>query len=238
MPRSKLSSAGLSNRLLAKLPRTVYGRLAPHLRVVALKLGDVVDIVGQKSQFAYFPTTAVISLMCVMENGETSEIGMLGNEGMTAMAICLGVGVASSQAVVQVAGDAIQIRATALKEEFDRQGPLHDLLLRYVYSLVAQIAQSAGCNTHHTVEARLSRWLLIVSDRVSTDELLLRHDFLSQMLGTHRSAVTIAAGALRAAGLIRYSRGKITITNRQGLEDSACECYRAVRVAYARAKLE
>jgi hypothetical protein len=172
-----------------------------------------------------------------MENGAMVEIGMVGNEGATAMATCLGMDSSPPHTIVQVAGGALRIRAAKLKVEFDRGGALHDLMLRYIHALVAQISQSVGCNTHHLLEARLSRWLLIVRDRVPSDELLLRHEFLSQMLGTRRSAVTIAAGALRGAGLIRYARGKIAILDRPGLEASACECYRVVRTVFDTALL-
>lgn len=157
---------------------------------------------------------------------------MVGNEGTTAMATCLGVEAAATHTIVQLAGDALRIRATKVKAEFDRGGAFHDLMLRYIHALVAQVSQSVGCNTHHLLEARLSRWLLIVRDRVPSDQLLLQHEFLSQMLGTGRSAVTVAAGTLRAAGLIRYSRGRITILDRDGLEASACECYGVVKAAF------
>ncbi len=223
--------------MLADLPRAVSARLAPSLKLVSLELGDVIDKLGEHNRYAYFPTTAVISMTCVMANGETAETGMIGREGMTALALCLGVAGAPSHAVTQVAGDALRISVRSLKLELDRNGALRDLLLRYIYTLFVQISQSVGCNTHHPIGARLSRWLLIVRDRVSSDELLLRHDFLSTMLGTQRSAVTIAAGLLRKAGLIRYSRGKITILSRRGLEAHACECYRAVKRAHDRAGL-
>jgi hypothetical protein len=225
------------NRLLDALPRAVYERLKPDMRLVTLAAEKVVDVPGTASRYVYFPTTAVVSMLCTMENGKRVETGMIGNEGTTAASACLGASAAAPLAMVQVAGDAVRVRAPKLKAEFDRGGVLHDLVLRYVHALLAQVSQSVGCNSHHLLEARLSRWLLIVRDRVATDELPLEHEFLSNMLGTGRSAVTVAAGALREAGLIRYARGKVTILDREGLEASACECYGVVRTAYERARL-
>ena len=237
MSQSNNGSSHVGNHLLDALPRKSYRRLLPSLEPVTLALEDIVATPGTPAEFVYFPTTAVFSMLCVMERGAMVEIGMVGKEGMTGMATCLGVDISSALTIVQVAGDALRISAPSLKREFDRGGALHDLLLRYVYALIAQISQSVGCNTHHLLEGRLSRWLLIVRDRVPSDTLVLQHEFLSQMLGTGRSAVTIAAGGLRAAGLIRYARGKITILDREGLEATACECYGVVRAAFERAHL-
>jgi hypothetical protein len=237
MPRPNHAIPPIANHLLAALPGKAYKRLEPSLSAVSLELGQVVDTPGTPSRFVYFPTTAVLSMLCTMENGEMVEIGMVGNEGATAMATCLGMDTSPAHTIVQVAGSALRIRTTKLRVEFDRGGALHDLMLRYIHALIAQISQSVGCNTHHLLEARLSRWLLVVRDRVPSDELLLQHEFLAQMLGTRRSAVTIAAGALRGAGLIRYTRGKIAILNRAGLEASACECYEVVRTAFEAARL-
>ncbi len=237
VPLAKPESDAIGNRLLAALPRKTYGRLRPGLLLVPLAIGNVIATPGTSPKYVYFPTTAVLSMLCTMQNGAKAEVGMIGKEGTTATGPCLGVDGSSTLTIVQVAGDALRIRTTKVKAEFDRGGAFHDLILRYVHALVAQISQSVGCNTHHLIEARLSRWLLIVRDRVPTDELRLEHVFLSQMLGTGRSAVTIAAGGLRDAGLIRYSRGKISILDRPGLEASACECYKVVRAAYERANL-
>jgi hypothetical protein len=237
MPIPNSASPPIANHLLAALPGKTYKRLHANLTLVSLELGKVVAAPGTPARYVYFPTTAVLSMLCTMKNGAMVEIGMVGCEGTTAMATCLGVDASSTRTIVQVAGDALRIRAPKLKAEFDRGGALHDLILRYVYALVAQVSQSVGCNTHHLVEARLSRWLLIVRDRVPSDILLLQQEFLAQMLGTQRSAVTIAAGGLRNAGLIRYARGKITILDRVRLEASACECYAVVRDAYAAARL-
>ena len=237
MSKSNHGSPYAANRLLAELPRKAFDRLEPNLEVVTLTLGDTTDTAGTSSRYVYFPTTAVLSMLCTMNDGAKVEVGMVGNEGMTGMATCMGMSTSAPLTIVQVAGDAVRIRAQKLKAEFDRGGALHDLLLRYLHAFVAQISQSVGCNTHHVLEARLSRWLLIVRDRVPTDRLLLQHEFLSQMLGTGRSAVTIAAGELRDAGLIRYTRGKITVLDRVGLEASACECYGVVRSAFERARL-
>jgi Crp-like helix-turn-helix protein len=237
MPSQNHSSPPIANHLLAALPHKVYKRLLPNLTPVSLALGQTVATPGTSARYIYFPTTAVLSMLCAMKNGETAEIGMVGNEGTTAIATCLGMDALPPLTIVQVAGDALRIRASKLKAEFDRGGALHDLLLRYVHALMAQVSQSVGCNTHHLLAARLSRWLLIVRDRVPTDELLLQHEFLSHMLGTRRSAVTIAAGVLRRAGLIRYARGKITVLDRSALEASACECYGVVKAAYEASRL-
>jgi hypothetical protein len=195
MSQSPYTSPNVGNHLLDALPPKAYKRLQPSLESVSLALEDILASPGKPAEFVYFPTTAVCSMLCVMESGAKVEIGMVGQEGMTGMATCSGVKSSPSLTIVQVAGDALRIHATRLKKEFDRGGALHDLVLRYAYALVAQISQSVGCNTHHLLEARLSRWLLIVRDRVGSDELLLEHQFLSQMLGTGRSAVTIAAGS-------------------------------------------
>jgi CRP-like cAMP-binding protein len=232
MPGSRQAAPPIENLLLAGLPRAAYRRLIPSLELVPLALGEVIDRRGEPSRFVYFPTTAVISMMCVMANGRVAETGMVGLEGTTGTGTCLGAGAALSHTVVQVAGEALRIKERTLRTEVDRSRALHGLMLRYVAALLVQISQSVGCNTHHPIEARLSRWLLVVRDRVSSDALLLRHEFLSQMLGTRRSGVTIAAGSLRAAGLIRYTRGRIEIIDRAGLEASACECYAIVRAAF------
>lgn len=237
MSRPGPASPLIENHLLAALPHKCYKRLEPNLTAVSLELEQVVDTPARPARYVYFPTSAVLSMLSTMENGAMVEIGMIGNEGATAIATCLGTNTSPPHTIVQVAGDALRIRASKLKAEFDRGGALQDTLLRYIRGLVAQISQSVGCNTHHQLGARLSRWLLIVRDRVPSDELLLQHEFLSQMLGTGRSAVTIAAGALRDAGLIRYARGKIAILDRPGLEASACECYGVVKAAVATARL-
>jgi hypothetical protein len=237
MPRPKDSLTPSANRLLAALPPKAYARLLRHLTPVSLALRHVVESPGRPIQKVYFPTTAVLSMLCTLDGDATVEIGMIGNEGTTAVATCLGLEISPQLTVVQVAGEALMLDATRLKAEFDRGGTLHDLLLRYLSALIAQISQSVGCNTHHLIEARLSRWLLIVQDRVASGEMFLEHEFLSQMLGTGRSAVTIAAGSLRNAGLIRYARGRITVLDRAGLEGSACECYGKVKAAYEAAHL-
>jgi hypothetical protein len=237
MSRPSSAFPPIANHLLAALPHKSYKRLEPSLTALSLELGQIVDTPATPARYVYFPTSAVLSMLCTMENGAMVEIGMIGNEGATAIATCLGTNTSPPHTIVQVAGDALRIRASKLKAEFDRGGALQDVMLSYIRAFVTQISQSVGCNTHHQLGARLSRWLLIVRDRVPSDELLLQHEFLSQMLGTGRSAVTIAAGALRDAGLIRYARGKIAIVDRPGLEASACECYGVVKAAFATARL-
>jgi CRP-like cAMP-binding protein len=235
MPRPKYAPIG--NYLLAALPLKVYGRLLPDMEVVALRLELVLHKSGEPIKYVYFPTTAVLSMLCTMKSGDMVETGMVGNEGVAGLATCLDSDTSSPYTIVQVAGEAVRISARSIRKEFDRGGALHSLLLRYLNVLFLQVSQSVGCNTHHLLEARLSRWLLIVRDRVASDVLLLQHEFLSHMLGTHRSGVTMAAGALRTAGLIRYARGKITILDHEGLEASACECYEVIRMAFEHARL-
>jgi CRP-like cAMP-binding protein len=234
MPRPPQESPAVGNQLLASLPRKTYERLLPDMKLVTLEVDEVIDAPLEPARHVYFPTTAVLSALCVLEKGRRVEICMMGHEGMSGMLGCLGAQKSTGITVVQVAGDAIRIGTRAFRKEFDRNDALHELVLRYIGALVVQISQSVGCNTHHLLEARLSRWLLIVRDRVETDELLLDHAFLSQMLGTGRSAVTLAAGSLRDAGLIRYARGRIKILDHAGLRATSCECYAVVKTAFDR----
>jgi len=213
------------NRLLAALPRSEYERVVPHLERVSLPQGKILFEAGDLVRHAYFPTDGVVSLLSITEDGETVEVAMVGKEGMTGVPIILRVGITPYRSMVQIPGEAMRIKADALTTEFNRNGHLQDLLLRYTHSLLAQVTQSAICNRFHTVDARLGRWLLVIRDRIRSETFYLTQEFIAHMLGTPRTVVTVAANKLQDAGLIRYKRGKITILNRQGLESAACECY-------------
>lgn len=217
-----------NNRILAALPRAEYESLLPYLKEVHLPRGKVLFEEGDLITHAYFPLSGVVSLLCMTEAGETVEVAMVGNEGMVGVPIILRVGLTVHRSMVHIQADALRIRSDLLKVEFDRNGPLQDLLLKFTHTLIAQITQSAVCNRFHTVEARLGRWLLVIYDRVRKDTFSLTQEFISHMLGTPRTVVTVAANKLQDAGYIHYRRGKITILDRQGLESAACGCYRVV----------
>ena len=225
MPTPIGMSNPADNRLLAALPRAEYERLIPHLEVVHLPRGKILFDVGACIPYAHFPLKGVISLLGMTEDGETVEVAMVGNEGMLGIPIILKAGLALHRGMVQIPAEALRINSEVLKLEFNRSGKLQELLLGFTHSLIAQISQSATCNRFHTVERRLGRWLLVIDDRVRNQTFSLTQEFISQMLGTPRTVVTVAANKLQDAGLIRYRRGKITILNRPGLESAACECY-------------
>jgi CRP-like cAMP-binding protein len=217
------------NRLLAALPREEYARLAPHLELVRLTPGKILYNAGDLVRHAFFPKAGMICLLSTTESGRTIEVGMIGNEGTSGIAIILRGAVTPCRVMVQLAGNAVRVRADVLRAEFNRGGRFQDLLLRYTHTLLVQIAQSAACNSFHTVEERLCRWLLVSRDRVQADTIHLTQEFLSLMLGVPRTSVTMIAGSLQKQGLIKYSRGKISILDRRRLEAVSCECYRVVR---------
>lgn len=217
------------NHLLAALPRGEYERLSPSLELVRLVPGKILQNVGDTIRHAYFPKGGMICLLSTTESGRTIEVAMIGNEGMSGTPIVLGSRTAPYQVMVQLMGNALRVRADVLREECRRGGRLQELLLRYTYTQLTQIVQSAACNRFHTVEERLCRWLLVGRDRVQTDVIHLTQEFLSHMMGTPRSSVTAVAVALQERGLIRYSRGKIIILDRPRLEAASCECYRHFR---------
>jgi len=229
VPLLKELSTASGNGLLSALPSAEYERLSPHLELVRLTPGKILCNVGDIVRHAYFPKDGMVSLISMTEDGRTIEVAMIGNEGMTGIPIILRSNVAPYQVMVQLAGNALRIRAGALREEFNQAGKLQDLLLRYTHSLLIQVAQSTACNRFHTVEERLCRWLLVSHDHVQTDTIQLTQEFLSYMLGVPRTSVTMIAVALQKEGLIRYNRGRIMILNRRSLESAACECYRRVR---------
>ena len=216
------------NRILRELPPQDRSRLLTAIRPVSFTLGDVLSEPGQRITHMYFPTTAVVSSLYTTEQGETAEMGLAGNDGAVGLSLFLGGEATPTTATVVVAGDALKLEASVLRKEFAAGGALQALLLRYTQTFITQISHTAVCNRLHPVEQRLSRWLLMCHDRVDRDELHMTQEFISSMLGGRRETVTVAAGRLQDAGLIRYSRGHITIVDRKRLEAAACDCYPAV----------
>ncbi len=224
----------MENRLLAALRREDYERLFPRLEPITFALGDVLYESGRRMDCVYFPTTAIVSLVYTMKDGATVEMGLAGNDGVVGIALFLGGDTTPNRAVVQIAGGAIGMPAQVLQEEFKRGSSLQLLLLRYTQALITQISQTAVCNRLHSLQQRLSRWLLLCLDRVGSNDLHMTQEFISNMLGGRRESVTVAAGRLQDAGLITYSRGHITVLDRPGLEATACECYRVVQNEFER----
>ncbi len=224
----------LDNHLLAALPEAEYQRLLPNLELVPMPLGDALYESGGRLHHVYFPVTCIISLLYVMEDGASAEIAVVGNEGILGIALFMGGETTPSRAVVQSAGFAYRLRAGLLKQEFQRGGPVMHLLLRYTQALITQMAQTAVCNRHHTVEQQLCRWLLLSLDRLAGNELTMTQELIANMLGVRREGVTEAAGHLQRDGLIRYSRGHITVLDRPMLEKRVCECYAVVKKEFDR----
>jgi CRP-like cAMP-binding protein len=222
------------NQLLHALPISDFERVAPHLQPVALNRGEVLYEIESLLRFVYFPTTSLISLQYDLMNGDSTEIAMVGKEGMLGVSLLLGDNSTSCRAVVQSAGAAYRLRAEALNAEVARAGPMMYHLLRYTQALITQMVQYAACNRYHSIDQQLCRWLLLSLDRLQSTELLMTHEVIARMLGVRREGVTQAAEKLRATGLIRYRRGRISILNRSGLEARSCECYRAVKSEYDR----
>lgn len=222
------------NQLLNSLSVSEYKQIAPYFEEVNLKSGQILHQPYDVILFAYFPLTAMISLVSIMENGATTEIGLIGNEGMIGLPIFLGGKYTISQAIVQMSGQSLKIKAEILQQEFVKGGALQKILLLHTQARLTQIAQSAACNRQHKIEARLARWLLSVYDCVLMDELPLTQEFISNMLGVRRAGVTMAANTLQRKGIIRYNRGKIVILDHQKLEETSCECYRVVQKEFIR----
>jgi CRP-like cAMP-binding protein len=225
-------SPNSKNRILAALPAAEYEKLSPHLVKVSFALGEVLHEPEQKIEYVYFPEACLVSLVAVLEDGETVEAGVIGFEGFVGVPVVLGVQSGTTQALIQGAGEALRLRSQILKSAIGNGGTLHDLLLRYTHTLFTQIAQTAACNRAHDLNQRLARWLLLTHDRLRKDEFELTHEFLARMLGTRRAGVSVAANGLREAGLIDYTRGRVSIKNRDGLELAACECYGVVKADY------
>jgi CRP-like cAMP-binding protein len=222
------------NHLLAALPEAEWQRWLPKLELVEMPLGEVLYESGGTLSHVYFPTTAIVSLLYVMENGASAEIAVVGNEGLVGVSLFMGGESTPSRAVVQSAGQGIRLEARSMKNEFNRAGPTLHLLLRYTQALITQMAQTAVCNRHHSVDQQLCRWLLLSLDRLEGDELVMTQELIANMLGVRREGVTEAALSLQQAGLIRYARGHITVLDREGLEKRTCECYAVVKKEYDR----
>jgi CRP-like cAMP-binding protein len=223
LPRSRNQ-----NHLLAALPAAEFERLAPHLELVPMRLGDMLYEPGGQLRHAYFPTTAIVSLHYVMASGASAETAGVGNEGVVGISLFMGGNTTPSSAVVQIAGHAYRLEAGLLKQAFERTGLMQRLLLRYTQTLIVQTTQTAACNRHHSVQQQLCRWLLLTLDRVPVRELILTQELIAGMLGVRRESITEVAGNLQRAGFIQYRRGHLSVLARSGLETSACECYAVV----------
>jgi CRP-like cAMP-binding protein len=217
------------NRLLGALPEAEWTRVRPNLKPVLMRLGEAVYESGVQLDHVYFPTTSIVSLLYVMADGDSAEIAVVGNDGLVGVALFMGGQTTPSRAVVQSEGWAYRLKGQLLKEEFTRGGAMQHLLLRYTQALLTQMAQTAVCNRHHSIDQQLCRWLLLSLDRLESDDLTMTQELIANMLGVRREGVTEAAGKLQSAGLIRYSRGRITVLDRTGLEARCCECYGVVR---------
>lgn len=217
------------NHLLAALPTAEFERLAPHLELVPMLLGESLYEPGVQLQYVYFPTTAIVSLLYVLESGASAEIAGVGNEGILGISLFMGGDTTPSSAVVQTAGHGYRLPGRLLKEEFNRAGLMQRLLLRYTQALLTQMCQTTACNRHHSIEQQLCRWLLLTLDRLPSNELVMTQELVASALGVRRESITEAAGKLQRAGLIRCRRGQIAVLERSGLEAGACECYAVVK---------
>ena len=223
-----------NNFLLAALPEPEWERWRPLLERVEMPLGEVLYESGATLTHIYFPTTAIISLLYVMENGASAEIAVVGNEGLVGISLFMGGESTPSRAVVQSAGQGFRLQAQLMKDEFNRAGPVLHLMLRYTQALITQMSQTAVCNRHHSLDQQLCRWLLLSLDRLRTNELAMTQELIANMLGVRREGVTEAAVKLQEAGLISYARGHIKVLDRPGLEKRTCECYAVVKREYER----
>jgi CRP-like cAMP-binding protein len=224
----------LENYLLAALPTDEFALLKSKLEFVSFKLGDVLYESGDKIDYVYFPTTAIISMLYIMVNGRTAEIGVVGNDGLIGNALFMGGDTTTSRAIILSAGDTFRMKPKDVKAEFALGGVFQKLMLRFTQALMTQISQTAVCNRLHSIEQQLCRWLLLIHDRLDTDELVMTHDLISNMLGVRREGVTLAAQKLAKQKLIKNVRGTIMIVDRQGLEEAVCECYQVVNTEYDR----
>jgi len=222
------------NHLLCALPPDEAARWLPQLEWIDMPLGQVLYESGLTLTHVYFPTTAIVSLLYVMENGASAEIAVVGNEGVVGISLFMGGESTPSRAVVQSAGGGFRLKSQLVKDEFNRAGPVMHLLLRYTQALITQMAQTAVCNRHHSLDQQLCRWLLLSLDRLKTNNLVMTQELIANMLGVRREGVTEAALKLQTAGLIRYARGRISVLDRPGLESRTCECYAVVKKEYDR----
>lgn len=230
MPQPKNTRS--QNRILASLPAEEFEQISSHLIEVSLPLGEIIHRPEQKIEYVYFPENCLVSLLAALEDGETVEAGVIGYEGFVGVPVVLGVQSGTTQSLIQGAGDAQRITSQALRSLIIDGGQLQSLLLRFTHTLFTQIAQTAACNRAHDLNQRLARWLLLSHDRLRKEEFILTHEFLSRMLGTRRAGVSVAANGLRQGGLIDYTRGRVRIKNRKGLEQASCECYGIVKAEY------
>ncbi|HXH01320.1 MAG TPA: Crp/Fnr family transcriptional regulator [Xanthomonadaceae bacterium] len=224
----------LQNQLLAAMPEVAWSRWLKHMEPVDLSLGRVLYEPGKELAHIYFPTTAIVSLLYVMEDGDSAQIALVGYEGLVGISLFMGGASTPSRAVVQCAGEGYRLKADVLMEEFNRAGPVLHLLLRYTQALLTQMGQTAVCNRHHSVDQQLCRWLLLSLDRLRSSEVVMTQELIANMLGVRREGVTEAAGKLHKAGLIRYQRGHICVLDRPGIEQRTCECYAVVKKEYDR----
>jgi len=222
------------NQLLSCLPDAEWLRWEPHLELIDLPLGKVLYESGEQLKFVHFPTNAIVSLLYVLDSGASAEIAVVGYEGVVGISIFMGGGSTPSRAVVQSAGKGYRIPACVIQVEFEHSSPVMHLMLRYTQALITQMSQTAVCNRHHSLDQQLCRWLLLSLDRLPGTELVMTQELISNMLGVRREGVTEAAIKLQGAGLIRYSRGRITVLDRPKLEERTCECYRVVKREYDR----
>jgi len=222
------------NHILAALPAADYKRLLPDLELIPMPLGWAVYESGSEMGYVYFPTTCIVSMLYVMENGSSAEIAIIGNEGLVGISLFMGGESTSSRAVVQSAGNGYRLKARVLKKEFAMGGALQHLALRYTQGLITQMSQTAVCNRHHTLDQQLCRWLLLSLDRLPGNELVMTQELIANMLGVRREGVTGAAGNLQKDGIIRYNRGHITVVDRPKLEKRVCECYAVVKKEFDR----
>jgi CRP-like cAMP-binding protein len=229
MSTSSSSISTTKNHLLASLPEAEYQRLQPHLEPFGFDHGKVLYEIDETIDYCYFPFAAVVSLVTQMADGKIVEVALVGNEGLTGLAFLLGQKTSSERAIVQIPNGGVRAKASVVLQEFQLAQGLHACVLRYINSLMRQVAQTAACNASHTIEERLSRWLLMCHDRVESDQINLTQEFIAEMLGTRRATVNVGAINLQSAGLIKYNRGRIQIIDRAGLENYSCECYAATK---------
>ncbi len=234
MPTFQDHPKALKNRLLAALPTEEYERLEPYLQRVSLEFHQSLYQPNEPIEHVYFPTDGVVSLLNLMENGDAVEVGTVGNEGMVGLPVLLGANTIPGQAFSQIPGAALRMRANVFQREVTPGSPLYNLLLRYTLALFNQIAQSSACNRLHSIEERFCRWMLMTQDRVASNQFPITHEFLGQMLGVRRASVSVVAATIQKAGLITYKRGKMTILDREGLEDVSCECYAIIKGEFER----
>jgi CRP-like cAMP-binding protein len=227
-----------NNHLLAALPAEELACLAPHLENISMRLGETLYRPSEPLQYAVFPTSAIVSLLYVMESGEAAEIASVGNEGVLGISVFMGGNTTPNSAVVQTAGLGYRLKAERLQEAFDRGGTTQHLLLRYTQGLAVQIGQTVSCNRHHSIEQQLCRWLLSTLDRLPSNEIVMTHELLAGIFGVRRESITTAAGKLQRAGVLRCRRGHITVVGRAGLEAAACECYTVVKREFLRLRSE